>query len=87
MGNQNIIGTNVRKGRVALGLSQSQLAARCNVAGWDLKRASLSKIESGIRRVNDAEFVILSQVLKVELGVLLQTKREVLLSVARQGKT
>jgi len=49
---------------MAAGLSQEALAAKLQVAGWDLTRGGLSKIESRLRRVNDAELLVLARVLK-----------------------
>lgn len=61
---QNIVGPVVRKLRMATGLSQEALAAKLQVAGWDLTRAGLSKIEARLRRVNDAELLVLAKVLQ-----------------------
>jgi transcriptional regulator with XRE-family HTH domain len=60
---QNLIGPNVRRFRIRLGFSQDELAARSNVAGWDISRGTLSKIEARIRRVNDAEVFLLARLL------------------------
>lgn len=49
--------------KVAAGLPQEAFAARLQLAGWDLSRAGLSKIEAGLRRVNDAEVWVLAQAL------------------------
>lgn len=52
------------------GLSQEAMAAKLQVAGWDLTRAGLSKIEARLRRVNDAELLMLSRTLKVGVADL-----------------
>lgn len=57
--------------RVAKNWSQEELAAKCQLEGWDLSRATLSKVEARLRRVTDAEVVILSRALKVKIGELL----------------
>lgn len=62
---QNLVGPIVRKLRMDAGLSQEALAARLQVAGWDLTRGGLSKIEAQLRRVNDAELLVLARTLKV----------------------
>lgn len=67
---QNIVGPVVRKLRMAAGLSQEALAAQLQVAGWDLTRGGLSKIEARLRRVNDAEVLVLATVLKCGLSDL-----------------
>lgn len=43
-----------------MGLTQNGLAVRCNLRGWDVSRATVSKIEAGIRRVTDAELFLIS---------------------------
>lgn len=85
-GNQNLAGSRVRKLRVAGGLSQEQLAARCQTAGWDVSRGTLAKIEAGVRRLNDAEVVVLAKALKVKTADLLDgfSDRQTL-AVVRQG--
>jgi hypothetical protein len=41
----NIIGPQVRKARYQLGLSQEELAARCQLADLDISRSTLAQIE------------------------------------------
>ncbi|BDS05353.1 hypothetical protein NT6N_03930 [Oceaniferula spumae] len=84
--NQNIIGPVLRTMRVEAGLSQEQLAAKIQVQGWDLSRAGLSKIESRLRRVNDAELLVLSRVLGCDLKDLYPSRVNGLRDVLRQGK-
>ena len=67
---QNLVGPVVRKLRMAAGLSQEALAAKLQVVGWDLTRGGLSKIEARLRRVNDAELLVLARVLKVGVADL-----------------
>lgn len=43
------------------------LAARCGVAGWDLSRGTLAKIEAGVRCVTDTEAANLALALKTSL--------------------
>lgn len=63
-GQQNLVGDRVRKLRIAADLSQEVVAARCQTAGWDVSRGTFAKVESGLRRVTDAELVVLAKVLK-----------------------
>lgn len=70
MARQNIIGPAVRRLRVEQGLTQDAFAARCQLTGWDLSRETLSKIEAQLRRINDAEALMLAKVLKCELSAL-----------------
>ena len=83
---QNLIGPSVRKLRMAAKLSQESLAARLQVAGWDLTRGGLSKIEARLRRVNDAELLVLARVLKCSLAELYPTKPGDLAHVLRQAR-
>ena len=87
-GKQNLAGSRVRKLRTADGLSQEQLAARCQTAGWDVSRGTLAKIEAGVRRLNDAEVVILAKALKVKVADLLDGfPDKQTLVVVRQGNS
>lgn len=81
---KNLIGKEVRRRRVEAGWSQEILAARCQVEGWDLSRATLSKIEAGLRRVNDAEVFLVAKILKCELADLFKgVKRDAAVDLAR----
>jgi transcriptional regulator with XRE-family HTH domain len=83
---QNLIGPTVRKLRMAAGLSQEALAAKLQVAGWDITRGGLSKIEARIRRVNDAELLVLAKVLKCGVADLYPAKPGNLARVLRQAR-
>ena len=83
---QNLVGPTVRKLRMAAELSQEALAAKLQVAGWDLTRAGLSKIEARLRRVNDAELLVLSKVLKCDVADLYPAKPGNLTRVLRQAR-
>jgi len=94
---KNLIGSAVRRLRMEQGKTQQAMAEDCEARGWDLSRAGLSKIEAGIRRVNDAELLLLSDILDVDVDVLWglksgKTKKErgaaatAALSVARHGR-
>lgn len=66
----NIIGPRVQKIREAQHLTQEELAARCNLMGWDISRGTLAKIESQVRRITDDEVQLLAQVLNVSINEL-----------------
>lgn len=66
----NVVGPQVQRLRMQAGLSQDELAARCGVAGWDISRGTLAKIEARVRCVSDVELWALAQVLKVDPSVL-----------------
>lgn len=67
---KNIVGTQVRKIRCRLGMKQKDLAAKLQLAGWWIDRAGVSKIESGLVRVNDYRQLYLARVLHVSLAEL-----------------
>ena len=68
---RNIVGPRVRRIRIAQGLSQAALAAKCQRRAWDISRETLAKIESQIRWVADSEVVELTKALQVsELELL-----------------
>lgn len=85
-GRLNLAGSRVRKLRVASSLTQEQLAARCQTIGWDVTRSTLAKIEAGVRRLSDAEVVVLAKCLKVGIAELIDGfPVPQALSVVRQG--
>jgi len=71
---QNVVGPQVRKLHYQQGITQDGLAARCGVLGWDLSRATLSKIEAQLRCVTDVELAILAGALRVEIAHLYPTR-------------
>ena len=68
---KNIVGPQVARLRYRQGLSQTELAAKCQLAGWDASRGIIAGIEGQVRCVTDREFVSLAQVLCVPLNALL----------------
>ena len=86
MQKQNIVGPATRRLRVEAGLTQEAMAARCQLAGWDISRAGLSKIEAGLRLVIDAELLVLARVLDVPVADLYPARPRDLGSVLRHGR-
>lgn len=66
----NIIGPKIREIRESQGLTQDELAARCNVLELNISRGTLAKMESQVRRITDDEVTLLAQALKVKITVL-----------------
>ena len=62
---KNNIGPQVRRKRYALGWSQSTFAAKLQIAGLDMSRAGVSKIEARLRFVDDKDLMFLAEVLRV----------------------
>ncbi len=70
-GKKNLCGDKVRQARQKQRLSQSDLAARLQVAGVIIERDSISRIEAGTRFVADYELKIIAEVLNVDVKWLL----------------
>jgi transcriptional regulator with XRE-family HTH domain len=69
---RNIVGPVVREVREKKGLTQAALTAKLNVAGWDLSRDTLAKIESQVRWVADFEILRLATALGIDGPELLR---------------
>ncbi len=69
---RNIVGPVVRHLREKKGLTQADLAAKLNLAGWDISRETLAKIESRIRWVSDFEVLLLAASLEITGSELLR---------------
>lgn len=66
----NIVGAQIRRLRVKLGMTQEQFAAGCQLAGLDISRSTLGQIEARLRYVSDGELVVLASLLGVALDHL-----------------
>ena len=66
----NVVGTQIRKLRGKLDLTQEQLAANCQLAGLDISRSTLGQIESRLRYVTDEELMVVASLLGVALEAL-----------------
>ncbi len=69
---QNMIGPTLRSLREAEGLTQAELAGRLQIAGWDISRETLAKVESRVRCVTDRELVRFAEALEVNPSELLK---------------
>jgi transcriptional regulator with XRE-family HTH domain len=70
-----MIGPTLRSLREAEGLTQAELAGRLQLAGWDISRETLAKVESQVRCVTDRELVRFAEALEVEPNELLKPAR------------
>lgn len=70
-GKKNICGERVHEARCKLRLTQSDLAAKLQIAGITIERDSVSRIEIGTRFVADYELRELAKILKVDVKWLL----------------
>ena len=75
-GKKNICGDRVHEARCRLRLTQSDLAAQLQVAGINIERDSVSRIEIGTRFVADYELRALARLLKVSVTWLLGENEE-----------
>lgn len=67
---RNAVGPQIRKLRTQRNLSQDALAAKLQLAGLDLDRISVAKIEMQIRSVFDYELAVIADVLEVTMDDL-----------------
>jgi transcriptional regulator with XRE-family HTH domain len=66
----NVVGPQIRKLRYQRGWSQSKLAAKLQIAGWDISRSGLAKIESKLVWVGDYELFYFIRVFQVDWETL-----------------
>ena len=59
----NVVGPQVRKARNKKGWTQTILAQKLQLQGWDISVNSLGKLEAQLRRVPDGELLFLAKVL------------------------
>ena len=67
-----MIGPTLRSLREAEGLTQAELAGRLQIAGWDISRETLAKVDSRVRCVTDRELVRFAEALEVNPSELLK---------------
>ncbi len=75
-GRNNRCGEVVEKRRKEMCKSQRQLADMLQIAGLDIDKNAIQRIEAGKRFVTDIELVYLSKVLDLPYDVLLQNDEE-----------
>ena len=68
---RNVIGSSLARYRTQKEWSQAVLAAKCQLAGWDISRAIIAGIEGKTRAVADWELLILARVLGIHADELL----------------
>ena len=75
-GNNNRCGKAVASRRKQMGKSQRELADALQLAGLDVDKNAIQRIEAGKRFVTDIELVYLAKVLDVSVDVLLADGNE-----------
>src|SRR5262245_8066825 len=59
----NLVGPQVQKFRARKNWTQAMLATKLQLAGWDVSRESIAKLEAQFRRVPDCELLFLAKTL------------------------
>lgn len=73
-GRKNLCGNRVKEARAQLNITQTDLAARLQVAGITMERDSVSRIEIGTRFVTDYELAVLAKILGVSMEWLTENE-------------
>lgn len=60
------IGNNIRKIREASGMTQDMLSAKLQLAGCDITRSAIAKIEVGQRHLYPDEILLLKEILRTD---------------------
>ena len=71
-GQNNICGVVIERRRKEMGKSQRQLADLLQIAGLDVDKNAIQRIEAGKRFVTDIELTYFSKVLNLPYEILLQ---------------
>lgn len=75
-GTKNICGANVERIRKEMGMKQSTLVAKMQLAGVDINPSSLSKLEGQIRIASDIELKAIAKILGVTMEELVSAEHE-----------
>lgn len=70
-GRNNICGKQITRYRIEMNISQRQLADMLQLAGLDVDKNAIQRIEAGKRFVTDIELIYLAKVLHVDVNDLL----------------
>jgi len=73
-GKNNICGEKVAELRKGLNVSQRELADKLQLAGLDIDKNAIQRIECGKRFVTDIELIAFSKVFEVTIAELLNEK-------------
>ena len=73
-GKNNLCGKVIEKRRKEMGKSQRELADMMQLAGLDLDKNAIQRIEAGLRFVTDIEITFFAKVLNVSYAQLLETE-------------
>lgn len=71
---RNSVGQTIARLRRGADLTQEELAARCQVAGWEVSRDAIKRLERGEREITDVELRLLATALRTTPGVFFETR-------------
>lgn len=71
---RNALGGKIRHAREAKGWSQSDLARKLQIYGWDVERTVITKIELRRRCITDYELIAIAEILEISIDKLAQGK-------------
>ena len=74
-GSNNVCGTNVAQLRKELNISQRELADKMQLAGIDIDKNAIQRIECGKRFVTDIEILAFAKVFNISLDKLLKINK------------
>lgn len=74
-GRKNLCGNRVKEARARMNITQTDLAARLQVAGITMERDSVIRIEIGTRFVTDYELAMLAKILGVSMEWLTENEQ------------
>jgi len=69
---KNLTGNTLRKYREKHGLTQDDVARKCQLMGWDISRDTITKIELSRRLVADYELFLFATALSIPVHTLLE---------------
>ena len=72
---EKIIGKNIRKLRLKAGMTQETLSAKLQLAGCDITRSAVAKVEAGQRHLYPDEISFLKQILNTSYDKIFETEK------------
>ncbi len=69
---RNSIGPTIARLRRDADLTQEELAARCQVVGWEVSRDAIKRLERGEREITDVEIRKLAKALRTAPSVFFE---------------
>lgn len=72
IGDKNMVGQNIMRLRLSLGIKQKDFIAKIQAAGVDINPTSYSKLEGQHRLASDKEIFVISKLLNVDINKLFE---------------